>query len=300
MPIPKRPGRAQPPPDTTSLAGTTVLLTGASGEIGSEAARRLAKGGAKLAISGRNEGRLKALAIEIETAGAEAPAVLTADLGRRGSAQKLAEQAIEALGTVDALINNAGVTMQGLIWVSGDGDAAREVFETNLWSPFALTHALAPAMVERGRGAIVNVSSMAGLSPIPRLGVYGASRAALAMATEAMELELTPRGVRVVEVVFGPIDTPTANENRVGGMTMNKRAMGQLGPAADTIVSAVAGDEHGIVFYPHMMKLGTLFPPLMRRISRAQAGKTDVHDTTVLLGTRPAPGDSQSQSGSQV
>jgi short-subunit dehydrogenase len=276
-----------------------VLLTGASGSIGSEVARRLAAGGAKLALSGRREDRLRAIAHEIEAAGGSAPAVLPADLGQHGNAQRLAAQATEALGTVDALVNNAGVTMRALLWVAGDRDEAREVFETNLWSPFALAHALAPAMIERGGGVIVNVSSMAGLSPIPRLGIYGASRAALALATESLELELAPRGVRVVEVLFGPIDTPTANQNRVlgGGMAMNKRAMGQLGPAAETIVNAVAGDASGVVFYPKMMQLSRVFPAVMRRISRATAGKADVHDTTVVLG---GTGEPRSQSGSEL
>jgi short-subunit dehydrogenase len=292
-----RPGSKPPPPiDPTSLRGTNVLLTGASGEIGSEVARQLAARGAKLALSGRREDRLGELAAEIEAAGGDSPAVLAADLGKRGNAELLAARAGEALGSVDALVNNAGVTMQALTWVAGDGDEAREVFETNLWSPFALTHALAPGMLERGRGVIVNISTMAGLSPIPRLGIYAASRAGLGLATEVMELELGPRGVRVVEVVFGPIDTPTANENRVlgGGVSMNKRAMGQLEPAARTVVEAVAGDKHGVVFYPGMLRLSQFAPFVMRRVSRASAGKADVHDTTVVLGT------GKPQSGSQV
>ena len=296
MPGPGRRGKAAAPVDPTSLRGTNVLLTGASGEIGSETARQLAARGAKLALSGRRESQLTALAQEIEGAGGEPPAVLAADLGQRGNAQALAARAIEALGTVDVLVNNAGVTMQALTWVAGDGNEAREVFETNLWSPFALTHALAPGMLERGRGVIVNISTMAGLSPIPRLGIYAASRAGLGLATEVMELELGPRGVRVIEVVFGPIDTPTANENRVlgGGVSMNKRAMGQLEPAARTVVDAVAGDAHGVIFYPGMLRLSQIAPFVMRRISRATAGKADVHDTTVTLGT------GNPQSGSQV
>ena len=278
------------PIDSTSLRGTAVLLTGASGSIGSEVARQLGARGAKLALSARQEDRLRALASEIEAAGGAPPVVLPEDLGRRGNAQRLADRATEALGTVDVLVNNAGVTMQALTWVAGDGDEAREVFETNLWSPFALVKALAPGMLERGRGVIVNVSSMAGLSPIPRLGIYAASRAGLALATEVMGLELGPRSVRVVEVVFGPIDTPTANENRVlGGVKMNKRALGKLEPAAETIVNAVAGDTEGVVFYPRMLRVSQTFPGLMRRISRMTAGKADVHDTTVVLGTgKPA------------
>jgi uncharacterized protein len=285
-----RRSRHAPPVDSTSLRGTTVLVTGASGSIGSEAVRRLAARGARLALSGRQEDRLRALAAEVEAAGGAPPVVLVEDLGQRGSAERLADRAAEALGTVDVLVNNAGVPMQALTWVAGDRDEAREVFETNLWSPLALARALVPAMIERGHGVIVNVSSMAGLSPIPRLGIYAASRAGLGMATEVMQLELRPRGVRVVEVVFGPIDTPTANQNRVlGGAAINKRALGALGQAAETIVGAVTdGDGKAVVFYPGMLRLSQSLPGVMRRISRATAGKADVHDASVILGTGPA------------
>src|SRR5438128_798706 len=126
----------------TTIERRTVLLTGASGAIGGEVARRLAARGARLALSGRREERLIALAGELAAAGGEPPAVLPADLGKPGEAQRLADAAAAALGRVDVLINNAGAAMQGLAWVVGDRDEAREVMETNLWSPVALVAAL--------------------------------------------------------------------------------------------------------------------------------------------------------------
>src|SRR4051812_46082892 len=170
------------------MDGKTVLLTGASGAIGSEVARRLASEGARLAISGRREQRLEELADEIAGSGATRPVALAADLGRRGEAARLAERALAELGRVDVLINNAGSSVQGLTWVVGDRDEAREVLETNLWSPLALAATLAPPMVERGAGAIVNVGSMARVAPFPHLGHYSSSRAALAIATETMHV----------------------------------------------------------------------------------------------------------------
>jgi short-subunit dehydrogenase len=152
------------------MDGKTVLLTGASGSIGSEVAKRLARGGATLAISGRREERLAELADEIARSGAPRPVPLPADLGRPGEAARLAERALAELGRVDVLVNNAGSSVQGLTWVVGDRDEAREVLETNLWSPLALAAALAPQMVERGSGAIVNVGSMARVAPFPHLG----------------------------------------------------------------------------------------------------------------------------------
>lgn len=265
-----------------------MLLTGASGSIGAEVARQLALRGAKLALTARNEEKLHALAKEIAAAGGEPPVALPADLSQRGSAEQLAARATEALGTVDVLINNAGVTMEALTWVGGDGGEARELFETNLWSPFALVAALAPSMIERSHGVIVNVSSMAGLSPIPRLGHYGASRAGLALATETMQQELSTRGVRVIEVVFGPIDTPTARENRVlggGGNQMKKKpGFGKLEPAAETIVNAVDGDTEGVIFYPGMLKVSSSLPFVMRLMSKVAGGKADLHDTAIRFG----------------
>src|SRR5215210_495970 len=172
----------------------SVLLTGASG-IGAEVARRLAANGAALVLSGRRGERLDRLAAELEEAGHGSPGVVTADLGRRGEAARLAEDALEERGRVDVLVNNAGTSMQGLGWVVGDRDEARAVFEANLWSPLALIAALVPGMVERGDGAVVNVGSMARVSPFPHLGTYSASRAAIAHATQVLDIELRPRGV---------------------------------------------------------------------------------------------------------
>src|SRR4051794_21534114 len=193
------------------MNGKSVLLTGASGTIGSEVARKLAGRGARLVLSGRRVERLEQLAGEIARGGVPRPAGGQADLERRGDAVALAAQA----GEVDILINNAGASMQGLSWVVGDRDEARAVLETNLWSPLALIAAIAPAMVQRGEGTIVNIGSMARVSPFPHLGVYAASRAALATVTEVLDMELRPRGVRVVEVALGPVDTPSSRENRV-------------------------------------------------------------------------------------
>jgi uncharacterized protein len=287
---------------------TAVLLTGASGSIGAEVARKLAQRGMRLALTGRREDRLHELAREIETATGRSPAVLPADLGHSGNVEKLAADATETLGGVDVLVNNAGVTMQGLIWVAGDGDEARQLFETNSWSPIALVAALAPGMIERGGGAVVNVGSIAGASAIPRLGHYSTSRAALTLATEVMQKELGPRGVRVVEVVFGPIDTPARREGGIGnapgqregsgifslpGRLIDKGPMlGQIDQAAETIVKVVTGKETGAVFYPGPLRASRAVPQLTRLFA-GQASTEELHNSTVQFGPpSDSPGDS--------
>jgi short-subunit dehydrogenase len=263
----------------------TILLTGASGEIGGEVARRLAAGGARLALSGRRVERLDRLAAEIRSAGGAEALVAPCDLSRPGAAAALGARVLDELGHVDVLINNAGSCMQGLTWVTGDREEARAVFETNLWSPLALVAATAPAMLARGHGAIVNVGSMARVSPFPHLGVYSASRAALALATQVLDIELGPRGIRVVEVALGPVDTPASRENRVlagaDAWLDGRPGLGKPGSAAAAIAAAAQGDASGVTFYPRVLKWPHRLPGLGMRYSRRTARGADLHDETV-------------------
>lgn len=271
-----------------TMQDTTVLLTGASGAIGAEVARRLATRGARLALSGRRQERLTGLADQIAATGPARPVVLPADLAQRGQATDLAAQATQALGEVEVLINNAGANLQGLTWVVGDREEARAVLETNLWSPLALTAALAPRMLRRGRGAIINVGSMARVAPFPHLGHYAASRAALALATQVLHLELGVRGVRVVEVALGPVDTPTSREVRMltgAARWLDTRpGLSSVDAAAATIVDAATGDAEGVVFHPHALRWVDRLPGLGRHFMRRLAKGADLDDQTVRMG----------------
>src|SRR4051794_9355404 len=264
------------------LDGRNVLLTGASGAIGAEVARRLAARGARLCISARRTGLLDELAEAIARDGGTRPVVAAADLGRRGEAADLARRASDALGGVDVLINNAGASMQGLSWLTGDGDGPREVLETNLWSPLALAAALAPAMVRRGEGTVVNVGSMVRVSPFPHLGTYAASRAALSTASAVLDMELGPRGVRVVEVALGPVDTPSSRENRaLAGADRwldGRPGLGNVEAAAAAIVRAAEDGARGIAFYPRVLGWAHRFPGLGRRYAKRAAAHADVTD----------------------
>jgi short-subunit dehydrogenase len=271
-----------------SVKGNKVLLTGASSGIGEEAARLLAARGASLALVARREDRLRRLSRDLAAAGHGRPLVLGADLGEPGQAAEVAARAIDGLGKIDVLVNNAGASIQALTWVAGDRPEARAVFETNVWSPLALVAAVAPQMVERGEGVIVNTGSMVQVSPFPHLGHYCASRAALALITQTLQLELGPRGVRVVEVAFGAVDTAASSENRVlrgGPQWLDGRpGLGKLDDAARELVRAVEGPAEGVVFYPRVLRWIHAFPGLGRRHARGAAGKTDLSDTTVRVG----------------
>jgi short-subunit dehydrogenase len=274
-----------------SVTGRRIVFTGASSGIGREAARMLGSRGARLALVARRGDRLRELAGEIAADGGAEPMVIEADLASTGAARAVAARANEQLGGVDVLVNNAGASVQALTWVGGDRAEARAVFETNLWGPLALVAELAPQMIERGEGVIVNTGSMAQVSPYPHLGHYAASRAALAAFTQTMGLELGPRGVRVVELALGPVDTDGSRENRVlqGGAEWldGRPGLGDVGAAARALVSAIEGPSRGVVFYPGLMRWVHALPGLGRRHARRAARRADVTDTTVRVGGTP-------------
>jgi uncharacterized protein len=265
-----------------------ILLTGASSGIGERAARILAADGARLALVARREDRLRRLRDELQTKGSPAPAVIAADLGKPGTAAGVADEARRALGGVDVVVNNAGASIQGLSWVAGDRGEARSVFETNFWSPLALVAELVPEMLRRGHGTIVNTGSMARVSPYPHLGHYAASRAALAAITETMRLELEPRGIRVVEVAFGPVDTAGSTENRLlsgaAEWLEGRPGLGSVEGAARTLVEAIQGSASGVLTYPRTLRWVHTLPGLGRRYARRSAKRADLSDKALRIG----------------
>jgi short-subunit dehydrogenase len=188
-----------------------ALVTGASAGIGRAIAKALAQRGLSLAIAARRRQALAEVAEEIAGAGHRRPVVLGVDLGKRGAAADLAARAVAELGQVDILINNAGASAVGSQWDAGDGAAARELFELNYWSPLALIQALVPAMRQRKDGAVVNVTSLSGLTPWVCTGHYSSTKAALSLTSETLRLELHGSGVHVLEVMAGPIETALLN-----------------------------------------------------------------------------------------
>lgn len=263
-----------------------VLLTGASSGIGRALARELGERGYRLALSARRGELLERTAAEVRQAGGEAPRTLVADLSQRGAAADLGAAAVEALGGVDMLINNAGTVCHGLQWVLGDRDEGREVLETNFWSPLALTRALAPAMLERGEGTIVNVTSLVQVSPFPALSHYCASKAALALATETLRLEAERAGIQVTEVLLGTVDTPGSTEQRLlpGGAEWLERS--RLGTAEAAARAIASGIERGRdrILYPRALGIAYALPALSRRYARRMGKNVDVSDTSVRRG----------------
>ena len=190
----------------TDLKDRTALVTGSTSGIGKATAIALAARGARVLVVGRNEQRARDVVAEIEGGGGSATFRLTT-LGDLESADELVDWATEAGGGhVDILINNVGVALLGPSSAATEAEFD-ETFALNVKVPFFLVASLAPAMAERGWGAIVNVSTMVASFGQGGMAMYGASRAALELLTKAWAAEYGPSGVRVNAVAPGPTRT---------------------------------------------------------------------------------------------
>ena len=185
----------------------TALITGASSGIGEAFAEALAIQGLDLILVARSEERLKALAKQLAEVHSRRVEVVTADLSLAGSAVKV-HTAAEALGMpVDLLINNAGFGSAGSFHKL-DGARERQEVMLNAAAVVDMTHAFLPAMLERGRGGIVNVASMAAFQPLPYMSVYAATKAFVLSFTQGIRGEVRSKGIKVLCVCPGPVDTP--------------------------------------------------------------------------------------------
>lgn len=191
---------------STDLSGKTALITGSTSGIGRATAHLLAKQGAHVIISGRSAERGAAAVSSIRADGGVADFV-AGDLHDLDSLAALARKA-EALGGghVDILVNNAGIYPFGPSTDATPEDF-EEVFSANVKAPFFLTTALAPAMAERGHGAIVNFSTTMATKGIAGASMYASSKAAVETLTKVWSAEFGPSGVRVNAVSPGPIAT---------------------------------------------------------------------------------------------
>ncbi len=196
-----------------SLTDQVVIITGASSGIGEAAARRLARGGARLVLSARRGDRLEALARELDPSGARVLAV-AGDVTSEADRQKLVGTAQEKFGRIDALVNNAGYGTRGPV-ERVPVELIRRNFETNLFSLIALTQLVIPVMrdqrpdpARRGnRGRIINIGSVAGRISRPLSSVYDSTKHALEAITDGLRGELKVFGLDVVLIRPGLIST---------------------------------------------------------------------------------------------
>ncbi len=241
-----------------------VLVTGASAGIGEAIAREYAKRGAKLTLSARREDRLRELAKEL----GGGAAVVPADLSKTSAVAPLCRAAEAAHGPIDVLINNAGVQIIEHAHKT-DPDAGEALLDLDLASPLRLIRELLPAMRERGSGTLVNVASMAALSPVPGMLYYNAAKGGLANASEALRGELRGTGVNVLTVYPGPVHTDMGETGLTKYDDHPSLAFAPWGTTDELAHQVVRAVELGRarVIYPSSYAISLYFPNLSRWFS---------------------------------
>jgi len=191
------------------LENLTAIVTGASRGIGAATARALDRAGARVALVARSRDDLDAVAGGLS----HDPVVATGDLAEPDGPDRLAGHLLDVLGGVDVLVNNAAAAAR-LATTDTDASVVDHLLAVNVRAPLLLSAAVVPSMIERGRGCIINLSSVSGLTGTPRRAAYAASKGALDAATRSMAMELGPAGIRVNSVAPGVVDTEMWAKNK--------------------------------------------------------------------------------------
>jgi short-subunit dehydrogenase len=244
-----------------------ALITGASAGLGVEFARQLSKRGMRLVLAARRKDRLDELAGELGNARAVA-----IDLSEAGSVARLVAEIGAAGEQVEVLVNNAGFGLKGPL-AKLDAARLREMIDLNVGALTDLCRAIAPGMIERGSGGILNVASTAAFQPGPNMAVYFATKAYVLSFTEALHEELKPHGIRVSALCPGPTRTEFG---AVAGFGEKGSFDRFAADAASVVRAGLAGMDHNraVVVPGFLNKFGaasTRFIPrsLIRRIAGA-------------------------------
>ena len=241
-----------------------VVITGASAGIGEALAREFHKRGATLSLLARRKQKLEQLAKELGSRSH----IYSADLANpKAAAATLAECARDQ-GPVDVLVNNAGVQIIAAAQDT-DPDEGERLLALNVATPLRLIHDVLPSMLERKQGTIVNMASMAGLSPVPNMLYYNASKGGLGNASEALRGELAGTGVNVLTVYPGPVHTAMGDSGIEKYEATSVAEMAPWGTAeelASLVVRAVELREASII-YPRAYAISRWFPNLSRWFS---------------------------------
>jgi 3-oxoacyl-[acyl-carrier protein] reductase len=228
------------------LSGMTALVTGASGGIGSAIATALAGQGARLALSGTREEALKMVAAEIDGN----CVILPCNLSDAAAVDDLVPRAVAALGQIDILINNAGVTRDNLIMRMKDEDWA-DVMRVNLEAAFRLIRAASKPMMKARFGRIITITSVVGATGNPGQANYAASKGGLTAMSKALAQELASRNITVNCIAPGFITSPMTDglPDAQKETLTNRIPLGRLGEGTDIGAAVVylASREAGYV-----------------------------------------------------
>jgi short-subunit dehydrogenase len=202
-----------------------AIVTGASRGIGKYIARALAERGMNLLLVARSQAELTRFAEELRTSGTTV-AVCPADLGSRRSAQQIAEAAEAELGGVDVLVNNAAIEPQTRFHVLTPAEI-EQVLQVDLVSPILLARLLMPAMLARGYGRIINISSLAGHTSFPYTEAYASAKDGLTAFSRVLHSDYRGTGVSATSLILGPVK----------GTGVGARTLAETGLTASTAFS---------------------------------------------------------------
>ncbi|MFJ3220900.1 SDR family NAD(P)-dependent oxidoreductase [Kitasatospora sp. NPDC086801] len=253
QPGPRRPGPTDHP---------VVLVTGASSGIGLATAVRLADAGWRTLLSGTDRTRLD------EVAARTGGCVLPEDLSKPDGPRRLAEAALAEAGRVDALVASAGLGWRGP-FADTPSDVLDRMIEVNFAAPLRLVRLLLPGMLERRRGRIVLLGSMAGQVGVRDESGYAATKGGLAMFAESLWYELRGTGVGVRLVLPGPVDTPFFDRRGTPYQRERPRPV-SAERVADTVVATITTGRDRL-FVPHWLgfpaRIHGVAPGVFRRMA---------------------------------
>ncbi|MGZ8251307.1 MAG: SDR family oxidoreductase [Methylophilaceae bacterium] len=220
-----------------NLSGKNILLTGATGGIGRYVALQLVAKGAILALVGSNADSLQALSGEIAQAGGESVEIV-ANLEHAHAAQGIVDAAVQHLGSIDILINNAGV-MDFILFEEQSPERIAQMVQINVTAPIQLTRAVLPGLIARNSGHIVNIGSTFGSIGFPHYASYCATKFAMRGFSQALRRELVDSNIKVTYVAPRAVKTPLNDDATTRMLVDGKIAMDDPQEVATKIVRAI-------------------------------------------------------------
>src|SRR5947209_4892520 len=233
-----------------NLGGAAAIVTGGSRGIGPYIAEALVRQGAKVALVARSEPELEAKALRLSESGAEVVA-FAADVTSPAERRELIDAVQRRLGPVDVLVNNAGGDLQREFHNLTE-DEIHSVLELNLTSAVVLARLVLPSMLERGRGHIVNVSSMAGRVSFPYTEAYAAAKDGLIAFTRVLRADYRARGVSGSTLILGPVGEAGVGARTADELGLKLPPVGLASPTkiGKLTVTAIRTDKAELVIFP--------------------------------------------------
>jgi short-subunit dehydrogenase len=253
------------------IDGKVVLITGGSEGIGAACVHAFRRRGARLALAARSEEKLK-------TAGGPDALLLPGDLTQSDARQRAVERTLEHYGSIDILINNAGVGLYSPAWKAPIAEA-RKMFELNFFAALEMAQLVVPSMRRQGSGTIVNVSSIAGKMTLPWFTLYSASKYAVCSLTDGLRMELKRDGIHAMVVCPGYVSTNFQTHVLAGGPpdSMRRSRPFSITPeqCAEAIARGVERDARTVLTPASgwwLIGFARLFPGLVeRRLEKMQS-----------------------------